>query len=553
LILNRNIILISRWMACWALAGTIAFSPVAGAAQQTAAPATPPTPAAAAPQVPTARLVPDMPPLAPPHPFIFPKVATKTFENGLRVFVASDSDPDHAQPSVSIELLLPSAGTAADPTGKPGVAAMTASLLTEGTEKRSAQDIASAIDFVGGTLEANASEDCTTIEATVVKNDFDEAMDLLSDVTLHANFSAPELERRREQALSDLSMSYDDAEYLASATFRRVVFAGNSYGMPGEGTPETVHGMTRGDIVAFRDAHYFPKGALLAFAGAITPEEAFAATEKYLGSWTTGSAASAVASTPLSAASGGEAARPKGLRIYLVQKPDAVQTQIRIGRPGIARGNPDYLTLQVTNQIFGGSYNARLNTAVRLKKGLTYDASSGFPSYRTAGDIQVTTFTRTDETVPATQLVLDELRKMSSGDVTPDELQVAHDFLAGVFPLHAETPSDVADRVLGAAFYGLPNDYLETYQERIRAVTADDVKRVAQKYYDAQDLDVVFVGNVAGFRDAIEKMLPGASIVEIPAEEVDLLSPTLRRPQAPSSAPTGAPANAGSPGAAPHN
>src|SRR5580704_13634391 len=283
LIFNRNIILIARCTACWALAGVIAFTPIAGAAQQTAAPAMPPpTPAAVSPQVPTALLVPDMPPLAPPHPFIFPKVATKTFENGLRVFVASDPDPDHAQPSVSIELLLPSAGTAADPAGKPGVAAMTASLLTEGTEKRSAQDIASAIDFVGGTLEANASEDCTTIEATVVKKDFGEAMDLLSDVTLHANFSAQELERRREQALSDLSMSYDDAEYLASATFRRVVFAGNPYGMPGEGTPETVHGMTRSDIVAFRDAHYFPKGALLAFAGAITPDEAFAATEKYL-------------------------------------------------------------------------------------------------------------------------------------------------------------------------------------------------------------------------------------------------------------------------------
>jgi predicted Zn-dependent peptidase len=247
----------------------------------------------------------------------------------------------------------------------------------------------------------------------------------------------------------------------------------------------------------------------------------------------------------MSAEPGSGAARPKGLRIFLIDKPDAVQTQIRIGRPGIARGNPDYLALQVTNQIFGGSYNARLNTAVRLKKGLTYDASSSFPSYQTAGDFQVTTFTRTDETVPATQLVLDELRKMSSGEVTPDELGVARDYLAGVFPLHAETPSDVADRVLGAAFYGLPADYLDTYQERIRAMTAEDVKRVAQKYLDPDDLDVVFVGNVAGFRDAISKMLPGASVVEIPADDVDLLSPTLRRAESQSDAsptPTSAPA-----------
>jgi len=537
---------------CFAIVGSIALCAavgvVRGAARQGAAPSP-----SAAPQVnsapPAAQLVPDMPPLAPPHPFIFPKVATKTFANGLRVFVASDPDPDHAQPSVSIELLLPDAGTASDPPGKPGVADMTASLLTEGTAKRSAQEINGAIDFVGGTLEADASEDCTTIEASVVKKDFDEAMDLLSDVTLHASFAAPELERRREEELSDLSMSYDDAEYLASATFRRVVFGGNAYGLPGEGTPETVHGLTRGDVVAFHDAHYFPKGALLAFAGAITPDEAFAATEKYFGAWTQGSPDAAAAAAAMASASASQAAapRPKGLRIFLVDKPDAVQTQIRIGRPGIARNDPDYLPLQVTNQIFGGSYNARLNTAVRLKKGLTYDASSGFPSYRTAGDFQVSTFTRTEETVPATQLVLDEIRKMASGEVTADELDVARDFLAGVFPLHSETPSDVADRVLGAAFYGLPDDYLETYQQRIHAVTADDVKRMAQKHFDPEDLDVVFVGNVAGFRDAIAKMLPGASITEIPAQDVDLLSPDLRRAQATSVAP------AASPAGAPHN
>jgi zinc protease len=526
--------IVVRCIASCALAELLAFGSAAATPQQGAAP---PAPAAPAP---AAQLVPDMPPLAPPRPFAFPKVATKTFQNGLRVFVASDPDPDHAQPSVSIELLLPGAGTASDPPGKPGVADMTASLLTEGTEKRSAQDIASAIDFVGGTLEADASEDCTTIQVTVVKKDFDEAMDLLSDVTLNANFPAIELERRREQALSDLSMSYDDAEYLASATFRRVVFGGNPYGLPGEGTPQTVHGLTRSDIVAFRDSHYFPKGALLAFAGAITPDEAFAATEKYWGAWV-GAGAAAPGAAP--SAIGDFAPRPKGVRVFLVEKPDAVQTQIRVGRPGIARSNPDYLALQVTNQIFGGSENARLSAAVREKNGLTYDASSGFLSYRTAGDFQVTTFTRTDETVPATQLVLDELRKMSSGEVTPEELGVARDYLAGAFPLHAETPSDVADRVLGAAFYELPADYLDTYQERIRAVSAEDVKRMAQKYFDPQDLDVVFVGNVEGFRDALAKLLPGASVVEIPADDVDLLSPTLRHPQAP----------ANGSGAAPHN
>ena len=513
--------------AAFVIAGSLAV-----AAQQTPAPA----PAnSAPPQTSAPQLVNEMPPLAPPRPFHFPNVATKTLSNGLRVFVVSETDSATAQSGVSVELLLPQAGSVADPPGKPGTAAMVASLITEGTEHRTAQEINGAIDFVGGSLTASASSDATMISATVVKKDFDLAMDLLSDITLHPGFTAAEIERRRQQALSDLALNYDDAEYLASATFRRVVFGSNAYGLPPDGTPQTVAAFTREDLVQFHDSRYIPQGALLAIAGDVTPEEGFAAAEKYLGAWQPKAA-------PPAAAPG--ALRPKGPRIFLIEKPDAVQTQIRIGRTGIPRNSPDYLALTVTNQIFGGSYNARLNTAVRLKKGLTYDASSEFRSYRGAGVFVVSTFTRTEQTVAATQLVLDEIRKMSSGEVTPEELDVARDFLAYVFPLHAETSEDVADRVLGVAFYGLPADYLDTYQTRVRAVSAADVKRIAQTYFDPADLDLVLVGNVAGFRDALEKMFPDAKVINIPSERLDLLSQDLRQPAA-------IPAQAGAPGQAP--
>ncbi len=474
-------------------------------------------------QTPVTQLVSQMPPLAPPRPFHFPDVATKTLSNGLRVFVVSETSSPTAQPDVSVELLLPQAGSVADPAGKPGTAAMVASLITEGTERRTAQEINGAIDFVGGSLNASATSDATTVSATVVKKDFDLAMDLLSDVTLRPAFTAAEIERRRQQALSDLALNYDDAEYLASATFRRVVYGANAYGLPPDGTPDTVGALTREDLVRFHDSGYLTQGALLAIAGDVTPEEGFAAAEKYFGAWQSKAAAPAAAPGAL---------RPKGLRIFLIEKPDAVQTQIRVGRTGIQRNHPDYMALTVTNQIFGGSYNARLNTAVRLKKGLTYDASSEFLSYRGAGNFVVSTFTRTEQTVAATQLVLDEIRKMSSGDVTPEELDVARDFLAYVFPLHAETPEDIADRTLGVAFYGLPADYLDTYQTHVRAVSAAEVKRIAQTYFDPSDLDLVLVGNVSGFRDALEKMLPGAKVVDIPAERLDLLSQDLQRPAA---------------------
>ena len=525
-----------RWSA-WALSAFFLAGAFALGGQQLPAPGSPPpqsgtsSPQAQPPQATGAKLVDKMPPLAPPRPFHFPEVASKTLANGLRVFVVSETDSPTAQPSVSVELLLPLAGSVSDPTGKPGTAAMVASLLTEGTERRSAQEINGAIDFVGGSLNASASSDATTVSATVVKKDFDLAMDLLSDITLHPSFTSAEIARRRQQALSGLSLDYDDAEYLASATFRRVVYGAGIYGFPPDGTPESVSALTREDLVAFHDNTYSPQGALLAIAGDVTPDEGFAVAEKYLGAWRPEGAAPPVVS--------GEP-RPKGPRVFLIERPDAVQTQIRVGRSGIPRNSPDYIPLSVANQIFGGSYNARLNTAVRLKKGLTYDASSEFISYRGAGNLLVSTFTRTEQTVAATQLVLDEIRKMSTGEVTQDELDVARDFLSYVFPLHAETSEDVADRVLGVAFYGLPPDYLDTYQDRVWAVTSADVKRVAQTYFDPSDLDLVLVGNVSGFRDALEAILPGAKVIDIPAERLDLLSQSLQSPAVPSAPGQGA-------------
>jgi zinc protease len=497
--------------------------PVAAQQKSTA-----PAPASAPP----VKLVAEMPAPAPPPPFHFPGSVTKTLPNGLSVFVVSSSANANGapvEPAVSIELLLRDAGAAHDPAGKPGVASLTAALLTEGTEKRSAQEIAGAIDFVGGSLSANAGRDGTTIRVTVVKKDFELAMDLLADVTLHAKFAPEEIERQREQLLSGLQVDYSDGSYLASAVLRRVVFGRTAYGTPANGTPESVGMMTRDDFVAFHDQFYTPNRGLLAFAGDITADEAFAAAQKFFGAWPEGNFTPDLAIPQ----------RPRGTRIFVVDKPDAVQTQIRIGRLGIPHDSPDYIPLTVTNQIFGGGYNSRLNTMVRLKKGLTYDASADFTGYLRSGLFEADTFTRTEATVDATKLVVDEIAKMTSGDATVDELNVARDFLSGVFTIASETPADVADRVLTAAFYRLPEDYNRTYPDKVRAMTAEQVRQMAARYFDAQDLDIVLVGNATAFRDALKQAFPAATLQEIPVNQLDLLAPNLLKGAATSPAAPG--------------
>ncbi len=244
----------------------------------------PPTkpPAAASAPANAAQLVAQMPGAEPSKPYHFPPVATKTLANGLRVFVVTSS----AEPSIGVQLLLTGAGSVNDPQGKPGVASMTASLLTQGTAKRTAQQIAESIDFVGGTLSANAADDDTIIGTKVVKKDFDLAMDLLSDVTLRAKFADEEIARQKQQLLSNLRVNYDDADYLASAVFERAVYGLHPYGLPTEGTPISIQAMSREDIIQFHDSYYAPGSALLAFSGDISPEAAFAAAEKYFGAWT---------------------------------------------------------------------------------------------------------------------------------------------------------------------------------------------------------------------------------------------------------------------------
>jgi zinc protease len=464
---------------------------------------------------PGVKLVPQMPPAGAPREFLFPKAATKTLSNGLRVFVVAD----HSEPAVAVQLVILSAGSTKDPKDMPGVAQMTANLLTQGTEKRSARDVAEAIDFIGGSLMAMAGKDSTTVSLDVVKKDINTGLDLMSDVVLHPSFKAEELERQRQQLLSGLTVQYSDPEYLATVVFNRVLYGGSPYGWPEEGTPQTVKQFEPAQFVKFHDANYAPNQSLLAFAGDVSPDEAFALAEKHFGAWPKLDITSGAPPVPESVS---------GLHIWLIDKPDAVQTQIRVGKLGIRRGDPNYIPVVVVNRIFGGGYNSRLNTEVRVKKGLTYSAYSSFSPHRYAGSFVVATYTRTAATVDATKLVVDLISKMSTGQVTQQELDFARDYLAGVYPIQSETAEQVAGRVLTVAAYDLPADYNNTYPERIRSVTADQVKEMAQKYLSAANLGLVLAGNVGAFRDELKKTFPNAQYEEIPFGQVDVLAPNLR-------------------------
>jgi zinc protease len=450
-----------------------------------------------------------------------PPYEIRTMPNGLRVVVVSQ----HEQPAVSLRLLV-RAGSAQDPANKPGVAAMVGALIDQGTAKRSSEQISDAIDYVGGALGSGAGTDLSYVNVLVLKDSFDFALDLVSEVVQTPSFPQGELDRVREQALSAMGVNMQDPEFVADAVIDRLVYGFHPYGLPGNGTPESLQAITRNDLVQFHKTWFAPGNALLAVVGDVAPEEAFAGVARALGNWEQRDTPS------IEAMELPEAAR----RVVLVDRPNAVQTEIRAGHVAIARKHPDYMALNLATKILGGEGANRLQNVLRSERGLTYGASADMDAFKQAGSIIAETDTQTSTTGEALRLTIDEFSRLVREPVGDRELMGAQAYLAGSFPLSIETADDIALQVLNLLFFDLDVKELETYRDRVNAVTSADIQRVARQFVKPARLSVVLVGDARQVLPQLKAV--GIDNVEVlPLGELDLTSPTLQRKAAPTRAP----------------
>jgi zinc protease len=447
------------------------------------------------------------------RPVKFPAYELRKLPNGLQVVIVSH----HEQPSVSVRMIV-RAGAAHDPKGKMGVAMLTATLLDQGAGKRSAEQIADAIDFVGGILTTGAGTDLTYISTVVLKDSLPLALELISDVVRRPAFAQEELDRQRQQALSGMKVSREDPEAVANQVIDRLVYGFHPYGLPGSGTVESLSSITRQDLVDFHRQHYLPNNALIAVVGDVSADEAMAGLTKVFGEWPQGTVPAFQPTDP---------PQPTK-RVIVIDKPDAVQTEIRIGQVGIPRQHQDYLAMDQAIKILGGEGANRLQQVLRSQRGLTYGASADLDTYKRTGGIVAETDTRTDATAEVLRLAVDEFYKLQRERVYEGELEGAQAYLAGHFPLTIETPDAIATQVLNQLFYELPLEELETFPERVRSVSPDDVQRVARTYLRPDRLAVVLVGNA----DAFINDLKGVGFGEferIRMDQVDLLAADLKK------------------------
>jgi zinc protease len=364
------------------------------------------------------------PPARPAKEIHFPAFEEKTLANGLRVVVIEQ----HETPSLSLQLLLPG-GKVYAPAAKAGLADATAALLREGTQTRSSQQIAETIDAVGGTLNTAASLESGFISVNVTSDQLDLGLDLLSDVVLRPSFPAEELERWRNQTLSGLQIQQSDPSYVATAAFQRLVLGDHPYGWPSSGTVESVRGLTRDDLVAFHRRQYVPNEAILAVVGDVKAPDAFARVERAFGGWKKGEASSIPAVE----------VKPQR-RIVVIDKPDSVQTEIRVGQVGIAYRDPDHYTVDVYDAVLGASPSSRLYDEVRRKRGLSYGAGTEVRMPTQPGWFLANTYTKTESTVEVVGVVLDVLEGMDDKPVPAEELAQRKTYITGAFPLEIETP-----------------------------------------------------------------------------------------------------------------
>jgi zinc protease len=438
-----------------------------------------------------------------------PRPVERRLSNGIDLLILES----HRSPAVTLTISIPSSHLR-DPEGQPGLAEATASIIQLGAGSRNARQLAEALADIGATLNINVGGggggggrggfggggggDTGTIALSALSENFDAALAILADVLLHPTFPADEFEKWKARQKSAIEQARTQPNALANELLFKTLYPDD----PRQFTRPTVASLnkiTRDDLIEHYKKYYVPSGDLAGISGDISPRDAVAKLEKALAAWKGGPV------EPLSLPS-----KPplEGKKVFLISRPSSVQTYIVIANRAIDRTNPDYIPCMVMNQVLGSGPSARLFRIIREEKGYTYGISSSFSASRYQQHFSAATSVRTEVTEPALADTLKEFREIREVPVPPEELEAAKHALVGSFALLLENPATVLGRWMQQREYGLPEDYWDTYPEKITAVTAADVQRVAKKYVPYDDIRIIAVGDPAKIRESLAKFGP---------------------------------------------
>jgi zinc protease len=437
---------------------------------------------------------------AAPRPVAFPLPEEKKLANGIRVIVVPRPGTGMVSITASVR-----AGSVLESNREAGLADFTGSLLTRGTKKRSAPQIAETVEALGGSLSSGASWDTASVRLSSLASRIEGTLPVFAEVVRAPAFATDEINRLRSENIDNLSVDLRNPGTIANRTAARIVYGESAYGHSLRGTPETLKNLNTTTIHAFYESHYQPRQTILVFGGDITPAAAFALAARYFGDWKPAGRSAPLAPAPAIAQKGG--------RVVVIDKADAGQAAVTITRPAIRRSDPAYPVGRVTNSVLGDGFSSRLNQEIRIKRGLSYGASSNLDTRRDGGIFIASAQTRNDAAPEVASLLKTELNRMATDPVPGSELIPRKASLSGDFARGLETGAGLTSFVASLASYDLPLSLLNSYLKQLESVTPAQIQQFARKYLSATDASIVIVGDARQFLPALKKRFPNVEVI----------------------------------------
>ncbi len=430
------------------------------------------------------------PPPLESNEFSMPAITETVMDNGLQVVVIEQP----SMPIISLDVYF-AGGSTAQPKDLPGTAGITGYLISRGTQTRSAQDIAGAIEQVGGAINSVGSSDYLQLGAFALIEDAELAFELLGDMTLNANFPESEFERERAEWISSLETNMAEPGFIARRIFDNRLY-GSGHGYGNLYTFDSLEAITRDDIVAFYESRRQPDNAVLIIAGAITTEEGLAYAEQHFADWEGNS--EAITNPPLPENS--------GLQILLVDRPGSTQAEFRMGNIGIQGASLDYFPARVLNHVLGGTFSSRLVQNIREEKGYTYSIGSGFSYPADRGNFRVSAAVRNDVIAATLEEVFKEIEHIQTEPLTDEEINDARDGIVGEFVFGLESYQDFVYAVASYKNRGVELDRLNKWLGYIKDVSTRDVLDIANTYIHPEDFIIVVVGDADAIQSQLETL-----------------------------------------------
>jgi zinc protease len=425
-----------------------------------------------------------------------PRPVETKLDNGLTVLIMED----HRFPTVSVQLTISGAGPIYEPANLPGLASATAQMLREGTKTRSSKQIAEDLDRLGATLFATSGfgSPSTNLTASGLSDNIDQWFPIAAEVLLSPSFSPDEFNKLKQRLKVGLQQQRSSPNFLLNERFNRAVY-GNHPASVVAATLESIDTFTPEIFAKWHQERYAPQNAILGIAGDVNAAELIPKLKQWLGAWKKTDLKEVLPANPVPATV---------KKIYLVDRPDSVQTTVAMGNIAIDRSDPDYPAMVVMNNVIGGSSAARLFLNLREEKGYTYGVYSSFNAQKYPGPWRAGGNVRNEVTEGAMTEFFNEIRRIREEKVPDAELEDAKRSVVASFALSLEQPNELLSYAITRKIYNLPDDYWDTYPAKIKAVTAEDVQRIAKKHLNLDTIQVVAVGNASQIKPILEKYGP---------------------------------------------